>query len=178
MAGGAVAFVGGEAVGRVEAVEGAHEGVARHLGEDAGRGNAGAEAVATDHRGLGDAEAIHREAVDQGVHGPVPAAPVPHARQGPAHCQPDGRADAQLVDAAGGHPRQADGERPGADGHHQLLASLGAQPLGVIQAGGRVVEVKDHGGGDDGAGQGPDANLVDAGDLGDALSPQCFLRRP
>ena len=64
---GAVAFVTGEAVARVLAVEGTHESIPGGLGEDGGAGDAEGELVAFDEGGLGEVEIGENKVVGEKV---------------------------------------------------------------------------------------------------------------
>ena len=66
----AVAFVLAEAILRKPRAEVAHNRVARHFGDHAGRGNAQAEAIAIDDRRLRQRERENGETVDEHVVGP------------------------------------------------------------------------------------------------------------
>ena len=64
---GAIAFVLRKSVGRPARLHCDHEAVARDLRDDARGGDAEAEPVAADERGLRHGEGEHGQAVDQGV---------------------------------------------------------------------------------------------------------------
>ena len=67
---GAVAFVLAETILGKTRAEVAHNRVARDLGDHTGRGNAEAEAIAIDDRGLREREGEDGKAVDENMVGP------------------------------------------------------------------------------------------------------------
>src|SRR5581483_10327508 len=120
MLGRAVAFVPREAVTRIALVVLAHHPLARHLGEDRGRRDAEALAIATHDRGLRVGEACDLAPSNQHVGG-LAAEPGERA----ARRQPGRPVDVELIDLG----RLGDADRPRQRVGHYLIVKLSA-PLG------------------------------------------------
>lgn len=67
--GGAVAFMGGEAVAGVEQIEFEHDVVASDFGDDACGGDGVGEAITFWNGGMWDGQGVDGEAIDEGVGG-------------------------------------------------------------------------------------------------------------
>ena len=171
--GGGVAFVGGEAVLRVEEVEGAHEGVAVDLGDDGGGGDGEGEGVAVEEPCLG-AVVVDAEGVDQEVVGREG-----EALDGEEHGEARGLVDVDAVDGVGIDRGYREGERRAADATVEAFTVFAGELLGVGEAGagkGGAACGEDDGGGDDGSEEGSAADFVDAGDGGCAAIAEGLLR--
>jgi len=158
--GGAVAFVACEFVAGVEAVHFDHDAVAGDLGEDACGGDAVAGLVAADDGGVGEGEVGDGESVDEDV--------VWGLREGggrKAHGLVGGAKDVDAVDFLRADSLDVP-EDIGACGEFRVegFALFFGELLGVAKDGVAEAGGQDDCGGDDGAGEGPAACLVDACD--------------
>jgi hypothetical protein len=142
--------------------EGAHHAVAGDLGDDGGAGDGMAAAIAADDGGV-----LHAERADPvAVHDDVIGRQLQPA-DGAAHGEHRGVVDVEAVDLA--HARGADGHGEGAlgDARRQLLALVGGELLGVVDAAdGAGVGSHDHRTSDDGAREGAPSDFIHSGDEG------------
>jgi len=166
--------VAGKPVAGKLGVVGAHEGVARDLGDDRGGGDRGAARVAVGER-------FDRRLLDPGeaqVVGQVMVGRLGQRFQSAADGQKGCLINVDSVDFGGGGGADADGQRLGANADGEFLARVGREHLRVGQAVDADAGRKDDGRGNDGSGQRPAAGLVDAGDALGAARERLALVAP
>jgi hypothetical protein len=159
-------------VARVQRVHLHHDPVARHLGDHAGRGDAEAQSIAADQRGLWEGEWQHGQAVDQGM--------VGRERKrgdGAAHCFVARAQNVQAVDFLSlDYGRGPSDLAVGGDFRKKLLTLSRGQLLGVIEFPVTKVIWQQHGGGYDRACERAAPRLVDPHDSRPAgLSQRAFV---
>lgn len=159
----AVAFVLAEAIFGKARAEIAHDRVARDLGNDAGRGNGKAEAIAVDDGGLGQGERKNGKPIDEHVIGPEA-----ERFDGRAHRLVGGAEDVDRVNLK----RIDDSDRPGdcLVGDQFVIdffTAFGEKLLGVVQSGVAKFFGEDHRRRYDRAGERAAARFIEAGDRRD-----------
>lgn len=168
---GAVTFVLGEAILRKGGAEVAHNFIARDLGDDAGGGDAEAEAIAVNDGGLREGERGDGPAVDERVLGRWQ-----ERAQGEAHGFVGGAKDVDGVDLDG--IDDADGPHDGGVGDEfavNFLTPLGQKLLGIVQPSMPEFFRQDNGSGHDGTGERAATGFIDTGYAGDAERAQSAL---
>ena len=160
---GAVAFVLAEAILRKARAEVAHNRIARDLGDHAGRGDAEAEAITVDDRGLREWERKDGKAVDEDMVGlEIQGA------DGRAHRLVGGAQDIDRINLHGIHDSNRPQDRLIVDEVAvNLFAAFAEELLGIVEPAMPEFFREDDGGGYDRTSQGPAPGLIDAGDRGD-----------
>jgi len=170
---GCVSLVTRIAVSGIEFVQGRHHPVPMHLGDNRGRRDGGAQAIAVDDALLGHHEAGHLEGVDQ--HdirvGDELHNGAPHRLE---RCPLNGHP----VDIGGTDLSDRPRHGPVTDRLAEALALGRGHDLGVGEPGDVPIGVEHDGGGHHGASETSAANFVHARDVDEAQPPQGVLKSP
>jgi hypothetical protein len=160
---GAVAFVLAEAILGKPGAKVAHNRIARDLGDHAGRGDAQAEAIAVDDRGLRERKREDGEAVDEDMVGlEIQGA------DGGTHRFVGGAQDIDRINLHGIDNSNRPRDRLIVDEFAvNFFAAFGEKLLRIVEPAMPEFFRKDDGGGYDRSGQRPAPGLIDAGDRGD-----------
>jgi hypothetical protein len=172
--GGGVAFVDGEAVSWVEAIEFDHALIAKDLGDDAGGGDAVAAAVALDKGGMRHGQGGDRQTIDQGMNGSGF-----ESLEGAAHGGVGGPQDVHGVDRGridfgdceGNMMRAQPLEERFAPGRLDLFGIVESQEI-IGQAPFDPAVGEDEGDGDDRSGQRTASGFIDTGEGGEATGQE------